>query len=174
MIILYVQLYNNLLILFHYCGFFCVYGVSGSSFSTHFFGIISCCSLCSMTRCMAVPVIRFVNTEHHYLSTPNNPNQLYSLASQQCLFTQYFLALRNINRPADLCFAFHSQKLNKILIIFFVIQILILQVQLCILFCIFECKCVEQSKIICIKRQVTVCKISFLVAAAKIAALVIL
>lgn len=73
--------YKNLLIWWHYCGFFLCVCVSGNSFNILFFSIISSCSLCSVTRCMAVAVICFLNTKRHSLSTPNNPNCLYSRVS---------------------------------------------------------------------------------------------
>lgn len=77
--------YSNLLIWRHYCGLF-FFGVRGvcmylGTVSIRFFSIIGSCSLCSVTRCMAVPVICFLNTKRHSLSTPNNPNWLYSLAA---------------------------------------------------------------------------------------------
>lgn len=55
--------------------------------SIGFFSIISSCSLCSVTRCMAAPVRCFLNTKCHSLSTPNNPNWLSILAAWQALHT---------------------------------------------------------------------------------------
>lgn len=74
-----------------------------------FFSIISSCSLCSLTRCMAAPVRCFLNTKCHSLSTPNDPNWLSFLAALQALHTM-LISGKHLKTFANLSCHLHSLK----------------------------------------------------------------